>query len=103
HGSAAHAIGHWPREDFVGLLEMMKKRGNRIGGNTGPYSLRFLGKESFILSRDVSGALIAAGVVDKVPSSKTAMKAVQAAFNEWAEESGESFTVISRVLALSMG
>lgn len=103
HGSAAKAIGYWPREDYVGLLETMKKRGNRIGGNTGPYSLRFLGKESFILSRDVTAALIAAGVVDKAPSSKTAMKAVQAAFDDWAEETGLSFTHISRILAFSMG
>jgi len=46
--------------------------------------------------------LIAEGVIDKNPTSKTAMKQVQAAFNVWQDESGRSLTEISRVLALSV-
>lgn len=103
HGSAAKAIGCWPADDLIGLWDVMKKRGARLGGATGQYSLRFLGKESFILSRDVTAALIAAGVVDKPPTSKGALKAVQQAFNDWKAESGETMTRISRVLALSTG
>ncbi|MEM7268398.1 MAG: DNA-3-methyladenine glycosylase I [Pseudomonadota bacterium] len=103
HGSAAAAIGHWPSDDYIGLLDVMKSRGSRLGGMTGQYTLRFIGKESFILSRDVTAALISAGVIDKPASSKGAMKAVQAAFNDWKEESGLSLTHISRVLAMSVG
>ena len=103
HGSAAHAIGHWPVEDQVGLLAFMKKRGARLGGMTGQYALRFLGRESFILSTDVVTALITAGVVDKAPTSKTALAATQAAFNEWKAQSGLSLTHLSRVLAMSVG
>ncbi len=101
HGSAARFFADWPAEDHVGLLEVMKKRGSRLGGATGQYALRFLGRESFILSPSVVAALIAAGVVDKAPTSKGALAAAQAAFNAWKAESGWSLTRLSRVLALS--
>ncbi len=103
YGSAAKAIADWPASDFTGLLEMLKKRGSRLGGTSGQYFLRSMGKESFILSRDVTARLIAEGVVDKAPTSKTAMAEVQAAFNTWAAQSGRSLTEISRTLALSTG
>jgi len=103
HGSAAAFFAHWPAEDLVGLWDVMKKRGSRLGGATGQYALRFLGKESFILSRDVTAALISAGVIDKPATSKTALRAVQAAFNEWKAESGENMTRLSRMLAISVG
>ena len=102
-GGAGRVIGEWPSEDFAALLEMLKKRGSRLGGMTGAYSMRMLGRDSYILSRDVVARLIAEGVVEKAPSSKAAMKAVQAAFNEWMRQSGRSLTEISRVLALSIG
>jgi len=35
----------------------LKKHGQRLGGNTGPYALRLLGKDTFILSSDVEGYL----------------------------------------------
>lgn len=103
HGSAAKAFANWPLDDHIGLLALMKKRGSRLGGMTGQYALRFLGRESFILSQDVVAALIAAGVVDKAPTSKGALAATQAAFIEWKVQSGLSFTHLSRVLALSVG
>ncbi|TCL08918.1 DNA-3-methyladenine glycosylase I [Shimia isoporae] len=101
-GGAGRVLGGWPSTDYVGLLEFMKKGGSRIGGNTGQYSLRFLGKDSFILSRDVVARLIAEGVIDKQPTSKSAMKKVQEAFNIWMDQSGRSLTEISRVLATSL-
>lgn len=103
HGSAARCIAAWPVEDLVGLLAMMKTRGSRLGGTTAQYMLRFLGKDGFVLGRDVAAALVAAGVVAKAPSSKRDMAAVQAAFNGWAEESGRPLMQISQVLAMSTG
>lgn len=103
HGSAGKAFANWPRDDYVGLLDLLKKEGSRLGGNTGQYFLRFMGVDSFILSKDVVGRLMAEGVVDKAPSSQRQMQAVQQAFDEWAEQSGRSFTEISRVLAMSTG
>ncbi|MGR3636947.1 MAG: DNA-3-methyladenine glycosylase I [Shimia sp.] len=101
-GGASVMLGGWASTDYVNQLEFMKKGGSRIGGATGQYSLRFLGKDSFILSRDVVARLIAEGVVDKQPTSKGAMKKVQEAFNTWMEQSGRSLTEISRVLAMSV-
>lgn len=102
-GGVGKVIGEWPSEDFAALLAMLKKRGSRLGGMTGAYSMRMLGRDSYILSRDVVARLIAEGVVDKAPSSKSAMNAVQGAFNTWAEQSSRSLTEISRVLAMSIG
>lgn len=103
HGSAAQAFADWPSEDYVGLLAMLKKEGARLGGTTAQYFLRFMGKDSFILSKDVVGRLVAEGVVDKAPTSKKAMAATQDAFNTWQTQSGRSLTEISRVLAMSTG
>lgn len=103
YGSAANCFADWPSEDFVGLLEMMKKRGSRLGGSTGQYFLRRIGKDSFILSRDVVTRLLAEGVVDKPPTSKKAMHQVQSAFNTWMDQSNRPLTEISRILAMSTG
>ena len=103
YGSAAAAIGRWPNDDYIGLLDMLKKRGARLGGATGAYALRYLRRDGFILSRDVTARLVAEGVIDKPPTSKAAMVKVQAAFNTWAEQSGRGLTEISRVLAMSIG
>ena len=102
HGSAAKAFANWPNEDFIGLLEYIKKHGSRLGGTTGQYLFRIMGKDAFVISRDVTAALIRAGVVDKAPTSKRALAAVQQAFNDWHEESGAPLSHISRTLSLSI-
>jgi 3-methyladenine DNA glycosylase Tag len=103
YGSAAKCIAEWPAEDFIGLLEMFKKRGSRLGGATAQLFLRFIGRDGFVLSGDVVRALIRDSVVDKNPTSKGAMKKVQDAFNRWHGESGRPYAHISRILALSIG
>lgn len=103
HGSAGKAFAGWPPSDYVGLLAMLKKRGSRLGGNTGQYFLRFMGVDSFILSRDVVARLVAEGIVEGAPSSQKAMHAVQEALNVWQAESARSLTEMSRVLAMSVG
>ncbi len=101
-GGAGRVLGGWPSTDYVGLLAMLGKRGSRLGGASAQYAMRFAGRDSFILSRDVTARLIAEGVVDKPPTSKKAMAAVQDAFNIWMEQSARSLTEISRVLAMSL-
>tara|TARA_R110002072_G_scaffold59914_3_gene152350 strand:+ start:4774 stop:5445 length:672 start_codon:yes stop_codon:yes gene_type:complete len=103
HGSAAKFFADWPADDFIGLMDVLAKRGSRLGGATGQRALRWMGKESFILSQDVCARLIAEGVVAKAPTSKRDLAAVQAAFNTWREQSGRSMTEISRVLSMSVG
>jgi len=102
HGSAAGYIGAWPSSDIVGLYAMMKARGNRLGGVTGQYALRFAGYDNFILSRSVVAGLKAAGVIDGPATSKSAQAKIQNAFNVWHAESGESYVAMSRVLAFSV-
>lgn len=102
HGSAARYIGDWPAEDTIGLFELLKKRGSRLGGTTGQYALRFLGYDAFILSKSVVAGLNMAGVIDGAATSKGAQRKAQAAFNAWHAESGEPYAVISRTLALAV-
>ncbi len=103
HGSFGAFLSKWHPDDQVGLLEVFKKRGKHLSGNTGSYFLRFMGWDSFILSGDVVTALIREGVVDKAPTSKSAMQAVQEAFNEWCEDSGLAQRDVSKLLAFSVG
>ncbi|MCC5640851.1 DNA-3-methyladenine glycosylase I [Nostoc sp. CHAB 5824] len=102
HGTAAAFFASWPTENYVGLLDLLQKKGSRLGGNTGQYFLRFAGIDSFILSQSVVNRLIAEGVVGKVPTSAKDKTAVQAAFNKWRGQSGRSLTEISRILAISI-
>jgi 3-methyladenine DNA glycosylase Tag len=102
HGSVGAWIGNWPSTDQIGLMDQLKRRGSRLGMMTGQYFLRFMGKDCFILSRDVVAALVRAGIVDKQPTSQKALLATQLAFNGWMEESGLGLTAISRTLAHSI-
>jgi 3-methyladenine DNA glycosylase Tag len=103
HGSAARAFADWPDSDYAGLLELLKTRASRLGGESAMRFLRDLGKPGFITSRDVTAALIREGVLSRPPSGKRDMKTVQTTFNAWAAESGRDLTAISRVLSMSVG
>lgn len=103
HGGFGRFIGDWPVIDQVGLLNLLKKRGKRLGGNSAQYFLRFMGKDSFILSKDVIATLVDAEVIDNYKAtSKRDLKAIQAAFNQWHVEMGLSYTNLSRIAAMSI-
>lgn len=102
-GGFGRRIADWPVGDFAGLLAWLGREGSRLGGNTGSYMLRHMGKESYILTTDVVARLVAEGVIAGPPGSAKAMRAVQAAFDTWRAQSGQPFNVISRVLAQSIG
>jgi len=102
HGSFGSYLADWPVEEIVALWGDLKKRGNRLGGQTGRFFLRFVGKDTPMFSADVVKALVAQGVVDKEPTSKKALQQAQDAFNAWREESGRDLCQISRVLAFSV-
>ena len=102
HGSARSFFAGWPADDQVGLMQVMAARGSRLGGNTGQYVLRFIGRDGFILSRDVVARLTAEGVIDGPATGKRAQAEIQAAFNGWAAESGRSLREISRTLSFSV-
>lgn len=100
-GSFGQFLADWPDDDFVDLWAHLKDNGDRLGGQTGRFFLRFVGRDTPMFSKDVVSALTHAGVVDKAPTSKKALYETQDAFRAWRAESGRSFTEISRVLALS--
>ena len=104
HGSFGKFLANWPSSDEAGLLELLSKRGSRLGGNTGQMMLRFLGWDGFVTSRDVVLCLRDAGLdIAETVTSKRDLAKVQAQFNAWAEESGLAYVQISRICALSIG
>jgi 3-methyladenine DNA glycosylase Tag len=102
HGSAARFFADWPDADYVGLLDLLKKRASHLGGDAAARFLRAIGKPAFIASPDMVAALIREGVIDRPPSGKRDLTIIQAAFNHWSGESGRDLTAISRVLAMSV-
>jgi 3-methyladenine DNA glycosylase Tag len=104
HGSFGAFVADWPDDDMVGLWDLLAKRGKRLGGNTGRYVLRFIGKDSFLPSRDVVLALRGAGLeIAENPTSKRDLTAMQERFNAWREETGLTYTQLSRICAMSIG
>lgn len=101
--SFAQFIADWPSSDIIGLWDYLKKQGQRLGGNTGPYALRLLGKDTFILSSDVEAYLRAQNVIDGGLQSKKSLKAIQNYFNQLHQESGYTLTQLSRLIAFSSG
>jgi len=102
HGSAARFFADWPDSDYLGLLDVLKKRANHLGGDAAGRFLRAIGKPAFIASPDMVAALIGEGVIERPPRGKRDLAAIQAVFNQWSGESGRDLTAISRVLAMSV-
>ncbi len=100
--SAAKVFADWPSEDYVGLLDFVNKRGSRLGGATAQFLFRGMGKDSFLLSQDVTSALIREKIVDKKPTSKRDLYAVQVAFNSWRKETDLPLAHISKILACTV-
>lgn len=101
--SFAEFIANWPSTDIIGLWQYLKKHGARLGGNTGPYGLRALGKDTFLLSRDVEGYFRSQQLIDGGLSSKKSLNTIQDTFNHWHDETGYSYQELSRILACSIG
>lgn len=102
HGSFSQLVADWPDDDVVGLWHLMKKQGARLGGNTGPYMLRFMGKDTFLLTPDVITALQQDEIVGAKVTSLKAQRAAQDAFLEWRAQSGRPLAHISRILACTV-
>ncbi|WP_019028721.1 DNA-3-methyladenine glycosylase I [Colwellia piezophila] len=101
--SFAQFINDWPSDDIIGLWAFLKKNGQRLGGNTGPYALRLLGKDTFLLSSDVEGYLRAQQIIDGGLQSKKSLTAIQNYFNNLQKDSGYSLTQLSRLIAFASG
>lgn len=104
YGSFGKRLAQWPPDDQIGLMAWLKKEGSRLGGNTGMYFIRFMGKDGFIISADVTARLQASGLeIATIPTSKRDLRQVQDAFNQWHAETGLSYTALSRIAGFSIG
>ena len=104
HGSFGKFLADWPASDQIGLMRYLKKHGSRLGGQSALWFLRTVGKDCFILSRDVVLALQNSGLdIAANPTSQRDLKKVQEAFNEWREETGLAYSHLSRIAACSTG
>lgn len=104
HKGFGRFLAEWPKDDQIGLLAFLNKNGSRMGGATGQYFLRWIGWDSFILSKDMVSALQQAGLeIAAAPTSKEDLQQVQKVLNRWAGETGLSYTHMSRILAMSSG
>ena len=104
HGSFGKFLAQWPGADQVGLLDLLSKRGARLGGRTGQYFLRFIGKDSFVTSGDVVACLRDAGLdIAENPTSKKDLGKIQDQFNAWGRETGLPLIHLSRICAMSIG
>lgn len=102
-GSFGRFINQYDESQTIALWMHISKRFSRMGGNSASYFLRMMGKDTFILTDDVTTALIREEVVDKKPTSKSSLKQVQEAFSQWHIESKRPLSQISKILALSIG
>ncbi|WP_394891995.1 DNA-3-methyladenine glycosylase I [Mesorhizobium sp. AaZ16] len=104
HGGFGKFLAQWPKDDQIGLMAFLAKHGNRLGGNTGQYFLRWVGWDTFIISQDMAAALRDAGLdIAESPTSKRDLARVQMQMNAWARQSGLPYAHISRILAMSIG
>ncbi|MBB3460631.1 DNA-3-methyladenine glycosylase I [Rhizobium sp. BK377] len=102
-GSAGAFFADWPPEDHIGLLEVLAKRGSRLSGGTGQYFLRGIGRDCFIMTRDVLACLRDAGVpLSASGTGKKDQQLIQQTFNCWAKETGLPLAYLSRICGLSI-
>lgn len=101
--SFAEFVANWPSDNIIGLWDYLKKNGQRLGGNTGPYSLRALGKDTFLLTRDIEAYFRAHQLIDGGLQSKKSLNTIQQCFNQWQQQSNYSLTQLSKLVAFSTG
>lgn len=104
HGSFGKFLAQWPADDQIGLMAYLGKHGNRLGGATGQYFLRWIGWDSFIISTDFGAALRDAGLdITENTTSKRDLARIQQQLNAWQAETGLPYRHLSRILSMSIG
>lgn len=94
-------IAEWD-QDITQLWLYISKRFKRMGGQSTPYFLRMVGKDTFVLTNDVVQKLLSIKVIDSKPTSKGDILKVSEFFNELKEESGRPLAQVSKLMALSI-
>lgn len=99
--SFGEMIADW--DQGITLLWLhISKRFKRMGGQSTPYFLRMVGKDTFVLTNDVVQKLLSLNVIDSKPTSKSDILKVSQFFNELKAYSGRPLSHISKLMALSL-
>lgn len=101
YGGFGIYISDWPDQDLAGLWTDIAKRFKFLGGNSGPYFLRQVGKDTFFLSNDVVRGLHHWCGLEDAAKNKTNIQKSHEVFQNWVSETGRPFSEISMILALS--
>ena len=104
--ASANLLPSGPRLTLSALWLELKKNGSRLGGNSGPGMLRSMGKDTFLLTKDVSDALVNPGLMKKFsPTAQRDLRLVEQVFADLREQSGRSLCELesdSRVYCLEL-
>lgn len=103
HGSFGKFVSQFLNGKQIELWTYLKKHGSRLGGNTGPYALRALGVDTFLLSRDVEGYFRQHKLIEGGLTSKRNLTEISRHFNRWHDETGLPYQALSQILAFSCG
>ena len=101
-GGVGRHLGTWPEDDLVGLWVDLGRRFSQMGGNSAPYFLRMVGRDTFVFTDSVVRALVEAGILEGPPKTLKDRRRAQAAFNAWAEKTGRPLAHLSMILAQSV-
>jgi len=101
-GGMGAYLAEWPRDDLLGLWADLAKRFSQLGGNSGPYFLRMVGKDTFILTESVIKALNHWDAFEGTPKSKADRQKVQEVFQHWHRATSRPYCQLSMILAASV-
>jgi len=101
-GGFVKVLTEWPCDNIVEFWHLLKKEFKQLGGISGPYFLRRVKKDTFLLTGDVIRALHYWGAVDEMPKSRKQLNHVQNCMNQWQEETDRPYCQLSMILGLSV-
>ena len=95
-------LADWRSSNIVSLWRKLRMNFTQLGGNSAPYFLRMVGKDTFLLTNDVLKALGYWGVYEGSGRSIADREYLQGCFNQWAGESDRPLCQLSQIMALSL-
>jgi len=103
HGSFSKWLLAFDKSELINVWAYLKKHGARLGGNTGPYALRRMGVDTFLISQDNEAYFRGYKLIDGGITSKKSQTTIQQCFDQWHKETGLDYTTLSRILSFSVG
>lgn len=101
-GSFGVWLADWPQDDIVALWHTLQKRFSQLGGQSAPAFLRMVGKDTFLITPWVAGALSHWGLHDGATTGRSAQRQIGRMFNSLAQATELPLCQLSQILALSI-